>query len=467
MDSSKYDLLFIGSGPGGYVGAIRAAQLGIKVAVVERAELGGVCLNWGCIPTKALLKSAEVVETIRRGKEFGVPTTDFTIDFEGIISRSRAVAKRVSMGVAYLFKKHKIPVIEGTARFLSPHEVAVGDAAGAETHRIEAANTIVATGGRARSIPGIEIDGHTVIGYRQAMTLDKLPESMVVIGAGAIGMEFAYFYNSLGTKITIIEMLDTVLPIEDPEISKVVARVYKKHKMKLLTKHSVSSVVPGPDGVTVTVTDKKGVEKTITGQKALMAIGVRGNIENLGLEEIGINCERSFITVDKSYKTSVDGVFAIGDVIGPPLLAHVASHEAILCVERIAGREPDPMNYDAIPGCTFCHPQVGSVGFSEAAAIEKGFDVKVGRFQFMGVGKAVAAGERDGMVKLIFDGASDRLIGGHIVGPEAAELVGELEIAVAAGLTWKEIGHAIHSHPTLHEAIMEAALDAGGRAIHA
>ncbi len=467
MESSKYDLLIVGSGPGGYVGAIRAAQLGIKVVVVEKAELGGVCLNWGCIPTKALLKSAEVIDTICKGKDFGVTASDFTVDFDGIIARSRDVAKRVSMGVSYLFKKNKIPLIAGRARFVSAHEVGVFDEEGVETARVEAAHTIVATGGRARSIPGIDIDGDKVIGYRQAMTLKEKPESLVVIGAGAIGMEFAYFYNSLGTQITIIEMLDRVLPIEDPEISKVVARVYKKKKMKILTKHSVSSVEADAEGVAVTVTDKKGTEKTIAGRKALMAIGVRGNIEDLGLEEIGVACDRSFITVDGNYKTNVDGVFAIGDVIGPPLLAHVASHEAILCVERIAGLDPEPMNYDAIPGCTFCHPQVGSVGFSEDAAKEKGFDIRVGRFQFMGVGKAVAAGERDGMVKLIFDKASDRLIGGHIVGPEAAELVGELELAVAAGLTWKEIGHAIHSHPTLHEAIMEAALDAGGQAIHA
>ncbi len=472
MERSSFDLLVIGSGPGGYVGAIRAAQLGMKVGVVERAEVGGVCLNWGCIPTKALLKSAEVVETIRRSKEFGVASSGCDVDFPAVIKRSRDVAKRVSMGVNYLLKKNEIPLISGTARFRSPVEVGVFDESGGEVHAVSAKKTLLATGGRARAVPGIAIDGEKVISYREAMTLESRPESMVVIGAGAIGMEFAWFYNTLGTKITVVEMLDNVLPIEDPEVSKVVEKAYKKRKMKILCGHMVSGVETEGGGVTVRVKDKAGEEKAVEGDLALMAIGIQGNVEGLGLEEIGVEVDRGFVKVGAEpgpagrYRTAVESVFAIGDVIGPPLLAHVASHEAILCVEGIAGLEPEPMNYDAIPGCTFCHPQVGSIGFSEAAAKEAGHEVKVGKFPFMGVGKAVAAGEREGFVKLVFDAGSDKILGGHIVGPEAAELVGELEIAAAQGLTWSEIGHAIHSHPTFHEAIMEAALAAGGRAIH-
>jgi len=466
MDKSSYDLVFIGSGPGGYVGAIRAAQLGLRTAVVERAELGGVCLNWGCIPTKALLRSAEVVELMRRGEEFGVTATDYHVDFERIIQRSRDVAKRVSMGVGYLFKKNKIKVITGTGRFLAPGEIGVFDDNGAEVSRLEAKHTIVATGGRARSIPGIDIDKQKVIDYHQAMTLKTRPASMIVMGAGAIGMEFAYFYSVLGTEVTVVEMLEHVLPIEDVEISKTLERSYKKRKIKLLLKHTVAGLTHTETGVEVAVTDKKGVEKTIQGDVALMAIGVRGNVENLGLEEIGVTVDRSFIKVDETYKTSAESVYAVGDVIGPPLLAHVASHEGIACVERIAGLDPTPINYDAIPGCTFCHPQVGSIGYSEVKAKEAGFDVKVGKFPFMGVGKAVAAGEREGLVKLIFEAKEGRLLGGHIVGPEAAELLGELEAAAAAGMTYKQLGHAMHSHPTLHEAIMEAALDAGQGAIH-
>ncbi len=467
MQTESFELLIIGSGPGGYVGAIRASQLGIKTAIVEKAELGGVCLNWGCIPTKALLKSAEVVETIRRAKEFGVEAGGFEPDFEAIIKRSRDVSKRVSMGVGYLFKKNKIPVIRGTARFLSAHEVGVFDDAGEETARIEAARTIVATGGRSMSIPGIDIDGKKVIGYREAMTLKERPAAMVVIGAGAIGMEFSTFYRALGTEITVVEMLDNVLPIEDVEVSKVVARSCRKSKIKVLCNHVVEGIDTSGEGVAVRVKNlKKEKEETLEGDVALMSIGVRGNTEGLGLEELGVERDRSFIKVGEGYRTSVEGVHAIGDIIGPPLLAHVASHEAILCVEGIAGLDPEPMDYNIIPGCTFCHPQVGSIGLTEAKAREGDDRIRVGKFAFMGVGKAVAIGERDGFVKLIFDDASGRLLGGHVVGPEAAEIVGELELAMATGLTDRQIGHAIHSHPTLHEAVLEAALDAQGKAIH-
>lgn len=469
MGENSFDLVIIGSGPGGYVGAIRASQLGMKTAIVEKAEIGGICLNWGCIPTKALLKSAEVVETMHRGAEFGVTATGVEFDFGKIIKRSRDVAKRVSMGVGFLLKKNKIPLFSGSARLLSPSQVGLFDASGNETDRLEAKNIIVATGGRARSVPGVAIDGKKVISYREAMTLEERPGSMVVIGAGAIGMEFGSFYNALGTEITIIEMLDRVLPIEDPEVSKVVARGFRKKKMKVLTSHMLSSIDTSGDKVRVVVKDqKKDEEKTVEGDVVLMAIGIQGNIENLGLEEVGVACERSFITVDREggYTTSVEGIHAFGDVIGPPLLAHVASHEAIICVEAIAGLDPAPMNYDAIPGCTFCHPQVGSVGFSEEAACEAGIDVKVGMFPFIGVGKAIALGEKDGFVKLVCDAATGRVVGGHIVGPEAPELLGELELAVSAGLTARQIGHGIHSHPTLHEAVMEAALAVEGAAIH-
>ena len=409
-----------------------------------------------------------MVESARDAAAFGVAIPFFEPDFAAIVKRSRDVSKRVSMGVGYLFKKNKISLFKGTACFLDSHEIGVFDDSGAETARLAAARTILATGGRPRTVPGVAIDGKRVIGSREAMTLEKRPAALVVIGAGAIGMEFAWFYRSMGAEVSVVEMLDRVLPIEDAEVSRVVARTYKKKGIKILVNHMVSKVAAASGGgVTVTVKDaKKGGEKTLSGDAALMAIGVRGNVERLGLEEVGVETDRGFIVVGKGYRTSVEGIHAVGDVIGPPLLAHVASHEAVLCVEGIAGLDPEPFDYDAVPGCTFCKPQVGSIGLTEEEAEKRGHKVRVGKFSFAGTGKAVAAGERDGFVKLVVDGATGRLLGGHIVGPEAAELLGELELAMAAKLTDRAVASAVHSHPTLHEAIMEAALDSMGRAIH-
>jgi dihydrolipoamide dehydrogenase len=463
--AKEFDLVIIGSGPGGYVSAIRAAQLGMKAALVEKSELGGICLNWGCIPTKALLKSAEVVETFHHAGDYGVSVDKVEPDFGKIIARSRGIADRVSKGVSFLMKKNKIPVIRGRARLTGPGEALVLDPDGNETDRIKAPNILLCTGSRPRAIPGVPFDGARVISSREAMSLKHRPDSLVIIGGGAIGVEFAYFYQALGTKVTVVEMLPSLLPIEDVEISAVVERAFKKMKMGVLTGARVTSVKPGGDGVEVALTDKKGREKILTADKVLVAIGVQGNVEDLGLEEAGVEHEHSFIRVDASYKTSAPGIFAIGDVIGPPLLAHVASHEGILSVERMAGKKVHDVDYDAIPGCTYCQPQVASIGFTEARAIVKYGKVRVGRFNFRGLGRAVASGHLDGMAKLIFDPKEGKLVGGHLVGHDATELLGELILARFAGYTYKAMGETMHAHPSLTEAIMEAALDAGGRAI--
>jgi len=461
---SSYDVIVLGSGPGGYVAAIRAAQLKLKTALVERDKLGGICLNWGCIPTKALLKSAEVLEEFQHAQSFGIKAGKATADFEAIIKRSRTVADTNSKGVEFLMKKNKIDVIYGNGAFKDAHTLTVTDKDG-KTTDINAKHIIIATGGRPRSIPGVEIDREIVITSREAMSLAKQPKSLVIMGAGAIGVEFAYFYNSIGTEVTIVEMMDRLLPVEDAEISKTLEKSFKKAGIKVHTSTRVEKVKTLKNSVQVTVS-KNGGEETLKADKALMAIGIQGNVENLNLDAIGVKHERGFIPVDELYRTNVPGVYAIGDITGPPLLAHVASHEGVICVENIAGLNPHTLDYNSIPGCTYCQPQVASIGMTEAAAKEAGYDVKVGKFPYTASGKARAIGAREGMVKLVFDKKYGELLGAHIIGNEATELIAELGIAKALEATPVELGKTIHAHPTLSEMIMEAALNADNEAIH-
>jgi len=460
----EYDIAIIGSGPGGYVAAIRASQLKLQTVLIERENLGGICLNWGCIPTKALLKSAELYGSIKHAAEFGINVEKAAPDFGKVIDRSRKVADMNSKGVEFLMKKNKIDVITGNARVSGASSVEVtGD--DKKTSRIRAKHIIIATGGRPREIPGIEFDGDKIIEYRKAMSLESQPKSLVIIGAGAIGVEFAYFYNEMGTEVTIIEMLDQLLPIEDKEISGILARSFKKNKITAHTSTRVESVKKKGKGVEVTIS-KNGKSEIVNAEKALVAIGIQGNWENLGLEDLGIKVEKGFIKVNEWYQTNVKGIYAIGDIIGPPLLAHVASHEGVICVEKIAGTETHPLDYDAIPGCTYCHPQVASIGLTEAKALEQGYELQIGRFPYTASGKARAIGERDGLVKLIFDKKYGELLGAHIIGSEATELLAELGVAKTLESTAIELSKTIHAHPTLSEMIMEAAGDAIGEAIH-
>ena len=461
--SDKYDVLVIGSGPGGYVAAIRAAQLKLKTAIVERDSLGGICLNWGCIPTKALLKSAEVFEEFKHAKEFGIKAEQVEADFAEIIKRSRKVAQINSKGVEFLMKKNKVDVIKGTAQLKKAGLVEVDN--DGKKSDVQTKNIIIATGGRPRSIPGIEIDGKTVLSSKEAMSIDKQPESLVIMGAGAIGVEFAYFYNSIGTKVTLVEMLDSILPIEDKEISDILTKNFKKAGINILTGTKVEGLKKSAKGVEVTVSsgDKKEV---LSAEKALMAIGIQGNVENLNLDAVGVKHEKGAIKVNDWYETGVPGIYAIGDVIGPPLLAHVASDEGIVCVEKIAGVDTHPVDYESVPGCTYCQPQVASIGMTEEKAKAAGYDIKIGKFPYAASGKARAIGAREGIVKLIFDKKYGELLGAHIIGEEATELIAELGIAKSLEATPVELRRTMHAHPTLSEMIMEAAGDADGNAIH-
>jgi dihydrolipoamide dehydrogenase len=459
-----FDVAVIGSGPGGYVAAIRASQLKLKTVLIERENLGGICLNWGCIPTKALLKSAETYSLMKHVKEFGLAADNVSHDFTKIIERSRKVADINSKGVEFLMKKNKIDVVLGNAVIKKQGSIEVTDEKG-KPKTISAKSIIIATGGRPRAIPGIEFDGKQIIEYRKAMSLEKQPKSMVIIGAGAIGVEFAYFYNELGTDITIVEMLDQILPIEDKEISDILAKNFKKKKMNIHTSTKVEGIVKKGKGVEVTIS-KEGKQEKISADVALVAIGIQGNSENLGLEEIGVSVEKGFVKVNEWYQTNIGGIYAIGDIVGPPLLAHVASHEAIICVEKIAGVDTHPLDYDSIPGCTYCQPQVASIGLTEEKAREQGYDLKIGKFPYSASGKARAIGERDGTVKLIFDKKYGELLGAHIIGAEATELIAELGMAKSLESTSVELAKTIHAHPTLSEMIMEAAAAADGQAVH-
>jgi len=463
MAEKQFDLTVIGSGPGGYIAAIRAAQHGLKVGIVERDKLGGICLNWGCIPSKALLKSAEVYTTFKKAGEFGFSYKDLTFDFSKIIQRSRGVADRISKGVEYLMKKNKIEVIPGTAKLTGKNAVEVSKD-GKVVDTIKTKHMILATGGRPRTIPGVTIDRKRIITSTEAMSLAEQPKSLAVIGGGAIGVEFAYFYNALGTKVTIIEMMPSILPLEDKEISKIVESSLKKQGINILTGAKVESVKIDK-GVVIAVSTKDG-NVDVQGELALMAVGVQGNVENLGLESVGVKTDRGFVVVNEFMKSSVDGIYAIGDVSGPPLLAHVASHEGIVAADHIAGKAKHGIDKNTIPACTYCQPQVASVGMTEEAAIAKGYKVKVGRFPFRPLGKAMAIGETEGTVKLVFDEKYGELLGAHIVGSEATEMISELVMAKSLETTWEELFNTMHAHPTLSEAVMEAAGDSHGVALN-
>jgi dihydrolipoamide dehydrogenase len=462
----NYDLIVIGSGPGGYVAAIRASQLGMKVAVVEKESLGGICLNWGCIPTKALLKSAQVFEYIKHAKDYGIEVSDAKADFGAMISRSRGVASGMSKGISFLFRKNKIDVIDGFGKLQKGKKVEVTDEKG-NKKVYSAKHVILATGGRAKELPFLKIDNDKVIGYRKAMTLKEQPKRMVVIGAGAIGVEFAYFYNSIGTEVTIVEYLDGLVPREDKDISRELTKTYKKMGIKTLGNTAVQSVDLSGDGCKVIYKNhKNGKEGSIECDIVLSATGVTPNTENIGLEEVGVEHERGLIKVDKYYRTNVEGVYAIGDVIATQALAHVASAEGITCVEAIAGHTPDAIDYNNIPGCTYCSPEIASVGYTEAGAKEAGYDIKVGKFPFSASGKASAAGVKGGFVKVIFDAKYGEWLGAHMIGANVTEMIAEVVVARKLETTGHEIIKSIHPHPTMSEAVMEAAADAYGEVIH-
>ena len=461
----NYDLIVIGSGPGGYVAAIRASQLGMNVAVVERAELGGICLNWGCIPTKSLLKSAQVLEYARHAADYGVKVEAAEPDFAAVVARSRAVADKMSKGIQYLFKKNNITVIPGTGKLTADKKVEVTNGEGEKT-LLEATHVILATGARSRQLPNIPQDGRCVIGYRQALTLDHRPASMIVVGSGAIGSELAYFYNAMGTKVLLVEFMPNVLPVEDEEVSKQVARSFKKAGIEVMVKSSVESVDTDGDLLKVNIKNKKGEIETHEAEIVLSAVGITPNIENIGLEELGVATERGRVKVDGHYRTNVPGVYAIGDIVGGPALAHVASAEAICCVEAIAGLNPAPVDYSNIPGCTYVTPEVASVGLTEAKAREAGYEVKIGKFPFTASGKASAAGANEGFVKLVFNASDDTLLGAHMVGMNVTEMIAEMVLARAAKVKAHDIIKAVHPHPTMSEAVMEAASAAYGEAVH-
>jgi dihydrolipoamide dehydrogenase len=464
--AKEYDVVVIGTGPGGYVAAIRASQLGLKTAVIEKRDLGGVCLNIGCIPTKALLKSAEVLDTMRHAKDFGLKSAEPEVDFPAVIKRSRGVADKMSKGVQFLMKTNKIDVIKGKGVLAGKSEVKIVDDADKETDRVKGKHIIIATGARSRELPSLKIDGKSVVNSEGAMKMEKQPKSMVIVGAGAIGIEFAYFYHTIGTEVTVVELQKTILPVEDEEIGKELAKIYKKAGMKLMTESSVEKVEGKPGKLTVTVKTQKGEEKIET-EVVLSAVGVVGNVEGLGLEEAGVKVEKGSIVVDmKTYETDAKGIYAIGDVIGAPWLAHKASHEAIACVEQIAGLNPQPINYDNIPGCTYCVPQVASVGLTEKAAKEKGYDIKVGRFPFAASGKASAAGHPEGFVKVIFDAEYGEWLGCHMIGDGVTEMISETVLARDLETTGHEVIAAVHPHPTMSEAIMEAAAEAYNEGVH-
>jgi len=460
-----YDLIIIGSGPGGYVAAIRASQLKMKVAVVERAELGGICLNWGCIPTKSLLKSAQVFEYLTHASDYGISISgEVKPDFNAIIARSRSVADGMSKGIQFLFKKNNIVHVKGFGRLAGNNSVEVEEADGTKKN-ITAKNIILATGARSKELPGLKQDGKKIIGYREAMTLDKQPGSMVVVGSGAIGSEFANFYQSIGTSVTLVEFLPRIVPNEDEEVSKQLERSFKKIKMRVMTDSSVESVDTSKGKCIVTIKTPKGTE-IIETDIVLSAIGVATNLEGIGLEKTGVKTEKGKVVVDDYYKTSVNGVFAIGDIVHGPALAHVASAEGIICVEKIAGMDVEPLDYKNIPGCTYTSPEIASVGLTEAAAKEAGHEIKVGKFPFSASGKASASGAKDGFIKLIFDASYGELLGAHMIGANVTEMIAEIVVARKLETTAHELIKAVHPHPTMSEAIMEAAAAAYGEVIH-
>jgi dihydrolipoamide dehydrogenase len=460
----KYDVIVLGSGPGGYVTAIRASQLGLKTAVIEKESLGGVCLNWGCIPTKALLKSANVFDYIKNADEYGISVSEPKADFGGIVNRSRGVADGMSKGVTFLLKKNKVDVVMGTGRVVPGKKVEVIMNEGS-TQVLEADHIIIATGARSRVLPNLPQDGKKIIGYREAMTLKSLPKKMVVVGSGAIGVEFAYFYNAIGSDVTIVEYMDRIVPVEDKEVGKQLERSLKKQGIGIKTSSEVISVDTSGSGCVVTLKSKKGEEK-IECDIVLSAVGVVANIENIGLEDVGIVTDNGKIIVDDFYSTNIPGYYAIGDCVPGQALAHVASAEGIICVEKIAGKNPEALNYGNIPGCTYCFPEIASVGMTEDAAKEAGYEIKVGKFPFSASGKASASGHKDGFVKLIFDAKYGELLGGHMIGANVTEMVAELVAVRKLETTGHELIKTVHPHPTLSEAVMEAAAAAYDEVIH-
>jgi dihydrolipoamide dehydrogenase len=466
-DQNHFDLVIIGSGPGGYIGAIRASQLGLKTAIVEKDKLGGICLNWGCIPTKALLKNAEIYRLFQKSEEFGISYDNLRFDFSKIIRRSRDVSDKLSKGVGFLMKKNKITVFNGTGKLTSRDSVEVFGPDLKLKDTLRASRIMIATGARPRTLPGVVFDGRRIIGSSEAMVMKQVPKSLLVIGAGAIGVEFAYFYNTFGSSVTVVEMMPAILPIEDREISDLLAKSFKKNGIQLLTETKVVSLKTEENGISAVLENSKGERSESKAEVALMAVGVMGNSEGLGLEKLGVKVERGSIPVNSGFQTNIPGVYAIGDVIGPPWLAHVASAEAISAVEGIAGlKERLQVNYQNIPGCTYCQPQVASIGLTEEKALEKGHQLKIGRFPFSASGKAKATGETEGLVKLIFDAKYGEMLGAHILGSEATELIAELGLAKNLEATYEDIFKTVHAHPTLSEAVMDAAADAVGESIN-
>lgn len=460
----NYDIIVIGSGPGGYVAAIRASQLGFKTAIVERESLGGICLNWGCIPTKALLKSAQVFEYLNHASDYGIQVAGGEVDFSAVIKRSRSVADGMSKGIQFLMKKNKIDIIMGTAKIKKGGKVEVNGGDGS-IKEYTAKHTILATGARSRELPNLKQDGKKIIGYRQAMNLEKQPKSLVVVGSGAIGVEFAYFYNAIGTKVTIVEYLDRIVPVEDEEISKQLERSLKKTGITVLTSAEVTAVDSNGANNLIKIKTAKG-EETIEAEVVLSAVGITPNIENLGLEEVGVKTDKGRVLIDDFYKTNVEGVYAIGDIVKGQALAHVASAEGITCIEKIKGLHVDPIDYNNIPGCTYSYPEIASVGYTEKAAKDAGYEIKVGKFPFSASGKASAAGAKDGFVKVIFDAKYGEFLGAHMIGNNVTEIIAEVVAARKLETTGHEIIKTIHPHPTMSEAVMEATADAYGEVIH-
>ncbi|MBG39318.1 MAG: dihydrolipoyl dehydrogenase [Cryomorphaceae bacterium] len=461
----NYDIIVVGSGPGGYVTAIRASQLGLKTAIVEREALGGICLNWGCIPTKALLKSANVFEYLSHASDYGITVKDAKADFSGMVKRSRDVADGMSNGIKFLMKKNKIDVLTGNGVIKANKTVTVTDEDGKSSEYTASQGIIIATGARSRALPNLPQDGKKIIGYRQAMTLKTQPKKMVVVGSGAIGVEFAYFYNAIGTEVTVVEYLPNIVPVEDTDVSKQLEKTFKKSGIKVMTGSSVESVDTSGKQCVVAVKTAKGEEK-IECDIVLSAVGIQANIENIGLEDVGIVTDKGRILVDDFYQTNMPGYYAIGDVVPGPALAHVASAEGIVCVEKIAGHHPEAIDYGNIPGCTYCSPEIASVGLTEKAAQEAGIELKIGKFPFSASGKASAAGAKDGFVKLLFDAKYGELLGAHMIGANVTEMIAEIVAIRKLETTGEELIKTIHPHPTMSEAVMEAAAAAYGEVIH-
>lgn len=464
MADNNFDVIVIGAGPGGYVTAIRAAQLGLKTAVVEREHVGGICLNWGCIPTKALLRSAEVYRNMHHAKDYGLSCEKLSFDLDAVIARSRGVSKQLAGGVGHLLKKNKVTVINGEAKFDGPKKIVVE---GKDKGTYTAKNYIIATGARARSLPGLEADGKVVWDYKKAMTPDKMPKSLVVVGSGAIGIEFASFYHTMGADVTVVEIMPQIMPVEDKEVAGLAQKMMTKDGMKILTEAKVANLKRNSDNVVVTVETKDGKKQELTVDRVISAVGVIGNTEGLGLETTKVKVDRNVIDTDAYSATAEPGIYAIGDVAGPPMLAHKAEHEGVICIEKIAGvKGVHPLDPRKIPGCTYCHPQVASVGLTEAKAKDAGYEVKVGKFPFIGNGKAVALGEAEGLVKTVFDAKTGELLGAHMVGAEVTELIQGFVVAMGLETTEEDLMHTVFPHPTLSEMMHESVLDAYGRAIH-